>query len=90
MIIPTVHLNGTSKAELIRQVSDTVEALDAAIRALEKTYPHGRDYYRQDRSAISEAVREFQARQSRLLDVRAELLELWQGIAQQPANRSEI
>jgi len=32
--LPTVHLNGTSKAELLDTLGEASEALDAAYRAL--------------------------------------------------------
>ena len=45
MMVPTVHLNGTSKCELMRQVMGARIALHTAIDALQQACPNGRDYY---------------------------------------------
>jgi hypothetical protein len=45
IIVPAIHLNGTSKKELLRQVEEAGEALVRAIDALYDMAPNGRDYY---------------------------------------------
>lgn len=45
LAIPALHLNGTSKGELIRQLSDAAHAVTKAHAALRDGAPHGRDYY---------------------------------------------
>ncbi len=42
---PIVHLNGTSKNELLQQYLDAGHALQAALAAMHGAYPNGRDYY---------------------------------------------
>jgi hypothetical protein len=44
-MVPVVHLNGTSKDELIKQLLDAGNALNAAVYKLGAAAPHGRDYY---------------------------------------------
>jgi len=44
MRLPTIHLNGTSREELVQQRVDVVEALDAVETVIGKAWPHGRDY----------------------------------------------
>lgn len=43
--VPTVHLNGTSKGQLIEDLQEATFALDAAIQKLQACAPHGRDYH---------------------------------------------
>lgn len=44
-VVPIVHMNGTSKAELIRLRDDAYAALNFAYRVLKLMAPNGRDYY---------------------------------------------
>lgn len=44
-VLPVVHLNGTSRKELVQQRLDVAHALDAAFQALMQMTPHQRDYY---------------------------------------------
>lgn len=46
--VPTVHLNGTSKQELLLQLREAYRAVNKAKEALRATVPHLRDYYVQD------------------------------------------
>lgn len=46
LIMPTVHSNGTSKEELVRQHLDIMKAASDLLKALEAGTPHGRDYPR--------------------------------------------
>jgi len=45
LILPIVHLNGTSRAELIGQRREVLNHLRRAITALYAMSPNGRDYY---------------------------------------------
>jgi hypothetical protein len=56
MLGPFVNLNGTSRAELVKQAFDVSSAAETLIQALGRAAPHGRDYqtvtqdrYKQDR-----------------------------------------
>lgn len=59
---PTVHLNGTSKQELIEQQRGVITALRGVLKALSAADPNGRDYYPQGNSAIQQAINEQNAR----------------------------
>ena len=70
MIFPTVHLNGTSRKELIAQYERAMDAAQTAINALREVYPNGRDYYPQGASAMYQAAEEHAARMNNLFAVR--------------------
>ena len=80
MMRPTIHLNGTSRNELQRQLLGAVEAIRDAEQALIETTPHGRDYYLQGTNAINAAMDEHLARRQRLASVRGELETLLEGL----------
>jgi hypothetical protein len=73
LAIPTVHLNGTSREELMQQLRTAIDAIDAAIDACQKAAPHGRDYYPQGSEVIQTAMTQHYHRLNRLEDVRREL-----------------
>lgn len=77
MTMPTIHLNGTSQADLFGNICTAGETLQDAMDALAKTAPNGRDYYPQGQSALGEALRDHNGRMDKLQAVYAEL----QGIA---------
>jgi len=47
ILLPVVHLNGTSKDSLVDGLRDIVEGIDSALSAIQDAWPHGRDYYTQ-------------------------------------------
>jgi hypothetical protein len=87
MMIPTLHLNGTSRAELIKQLTDASHALRIAIDALGDASPHGRDYYPQGPDAFRQAHDEHIARFGRLFDVKTEIDALAMKIHDAPGRR---
>jgi hypothetical protein len=87
MIIPTIHLNGTSAKELIKQLEDAFHTLNVAKKALASASPHGRDYYPQGNEAIGQAVKEYRARMDKIIDVQNELIRLMDGIQYQIDSR---
>ena len=82
-MIPTVHLNGTSKDELLRQVHNAARAVDAVRIALADATPNGRDFYPQGPSALVKALDEHRARQQRMTDTYDELMALYMAIEEQ-------
>jgi hypothetical protein len=56
MIHPTIHLNGTSRNELLEQWGNAYHALADARKALYDAQPNGRDYYPQGPDAITAAT----------------------------------
>ena len=73
MILPTIHMNGTSKADLLDRYMTAMLAVEAAIDAVTQTGPHGRDYYPQGDDALRQAQA---AHQDRLKRLHAVVLEL--------------
>jgi len=59
MLIPTVHLNGTSGRDLLEQQQAVLDALRAVREAMVAAMPNGRDYYPQGENAIGEAREAF-------------------------------
>lgn len=53
--VPTIHLNGTSKQELLDQLIDAGQALRSAYVALCEAAPNARDYYPQGNGAYGAA-----------------------------------
>ena len=73
MIAPTIHLNGTSRDEISRQLEEAYAAVNAAIDALKRAAPNGRDYYPQGLDAIDRAMDEHFARMLKLQSVADEI-----------------
>lgn len=77
MMIPTVHLNGTSWASLIAQIESAVNAIDKALEAISDASPNGRDYYPQGDSAFKKALIEHESRLHRLREIKNEYHQIW-------------
>lgn len=76
MTHPTIHLNGTSRNELLVAWESAYDALEVAYKALKETAPNGRDYYLQGDGAYSDAIDEHRARLGLIEQVQNELGEL--------------
>ena len=87
MMFPTVHLNGTSGADLLSQTTDAMLALSTALDALKIMGPHGRDYYVQGPRAIDSAMDEHIARIEKLEAVQADLVAISEAIHAQMIER---
>ena len=85
MIIPQVHWYGTSRDELVRQLSDAQEAIVAAVLAMGRATPHGRDYYVIGDQAITQARAEHQARLDKLHSILGDLQQITEGVLVQEA-----
>lgn len=81
MMVPTIHLNGTSKERLLDALEEAYAAIHTAIEKLGETAPNGRDYYPQGPDALFKAQEEHFARMQKLEDVRRELQELAEAIS---------
>ena len=73
MRVPTIHLNGTAKKDLVEALCNAVHAIHEAGKALAQTCPNGRDYYPQGPDAIYRAIEEHIERMSKLSIVAKEL-----------------
>lgn len=71
LIIPTIHLNGTSGRDLLDQHTDAMSAIADAIEKL--PHPNGRDYYPQGPRAIDEAIAQTRDWAQRLDGIRKEI-----------------
>ena len=83
MRTPTIHLNGTSKRELMAQHLKAGTALSAAVNALCAAAPNGRDYYVQGDTAVQEAQAEHESRIKALGAVFADLEKIIEAIDEQ-------
>ena len=80
MKVPTVHLNGTSKAALLEQAYSAAEALTRALDALAEASPNGRDYYPQGDGALAQALTEHRQRVEAVRRVRDEMVALYEAV----------
>ena len=71
-LAPHVHMNGTSKRELIDQQIAIMHAADALLTALRAANPNGRDYYPLGDEALVRAAAEHKARVAQVQDLRAD------------------
>jgi len=79
LAIPTVHLNGTSKQELLEGLWNAIDKIEEAKRAITLTCPHGRDYYinvGSENNSINEATKQHVSRLMALSKVKSELEEI--------------
>lgn len=74
MIFPTVHMNGTSRADLVDGLLDARSAVVAAMGAIRAVYPNGRDYYPQGPDALRAAEKEYDERLTTLNRIANDLL----------------
>lgn len=87
VIKPTVHLNGTSGKQLLKQNLDAIRAVDAAQNALAEAAPHRRDYYTQDGDGLLQAQVEHRRRMRKLEEIKSELWEIAKDIQDQNDKR---
>lgn len=82
IIAPAVHMNGTSKDELTKQIETALDAIRDAYDALKQCGPNGRDYYchQQAPQAMEKAQQEHRARLLTLHNLQTEMETLWGAI----------
>jgi hypothetical protein len=81
MMLPTIHMNGTSAAALLEGYCDAISAVHAALETLARAAPNGRDYYPQGPGACALADGEHDARKRALIGVLNELQTLAEHVA---------
>jgi hypothetical protein len=79
--IPSVHINGTSRAALLRGYLDGIEALRTALEVMQRNGPNGRDFYPQGPDAMKEAQMEHTDRCLRVKMVMDELEAIAEAVA---------
>lgn len=72
LIVPLIHMNGTSKRMLLQQLEDAYDALQLAYDALRQASPNGRDYYHTP-GLYAKAVAQHTKRQQAIDDVMASI-----------------
>jgi len=91
MILPTIHLNGTSVRSLLDDNSRAYTALMEAIQYLAQTAPNGRDYYPQGdidgKPALYVAQDQHSERMAMLLQVKRELEAIGEYLASEELRR---
>jgi hypothetical protein len=83
MLIPTVHLNGTTGVILLNQYVTAAHAVQKAIDAICDAGPNARDYYVQGPAAGLAAQREHETRVKALRGIRDDLAAIAEGIQDQ-------
>lgn len=78
LIVPMVHLNGTSKESLMDALERAHNALYKACDALIDTAPNGRDYYPMPAGSLAKAQAQHRSRLDRLQSVVAEIATIWE------------
>jgi hypothetical protein len=81
VVTPTINLNGTSPRELLEQQCLAIEALRAAISAVQAAAPNGRDYQTALPGTFHLAQQGHADRLARLEGVMKELEEIAQHVA---------
>jgi hypothetical protein len=88
---PTIHMNGTGFKDLYEDMEVAGQAIDAAMKQLQRAAPNGRDYYVQaTRAGFSEMERaqsEHWSRLKRLASVKAEVELILMAISDQEPKR---
>jgi hypothetical protein len=67
LALPVVNLNGSSREALVEQRLDIQRALIETLAALQRAWPHGRDYQTVGRDRLVRADAVFQARRDALV-----------------------
>lgn len=79
VVLPIVHLNGTSKDRLMANLNNVWDALDKVFHAMREASPNGRDYY-PDPGRMDLAVAQHRRRMQMITDLQQELTEEIEGI----------
>lgn len=87
IMLPTIHLNGTSLAALAEANDKAHHAVLDAIAKLAEAAPNGRDYYPQSPDALYKAQDEHYERIQRLQSVAKELEQIGEYLAMEEARR---
>lgn len=71
--VPTVHMNGTGKEDLVLQMENVYQTINATIDAMCLSRPHGRDYYTQGDNALQVAQKQWEVRMDSLLKIKEDV-----------------
>ena len=85
--VPTIHRNGDTAQELLAQITNAGKAIREAQKALQLACPNARNYYTMIPPNYPQAVREHEARLTKLHTIYAELVEIANSIQDQERER---
>ena len=71
--LPSIHMNGTSRGDLLEGYRAAFLAVRDASEAIAKAAPHLRDYYPQGDNAGRLAIEQHRARLQKLAEIESEL-----------------
>lgn len=81
MMTPTIHMNGTSREDLLEENAVAVVSLQRAFSAVAKAAPNARDYHLQGGDAFGKALAEHDERLKKIDTVRLELVAIANAIS---------
>ena len=81
METPVIHINGTSRDQLLEGYCEMVYALNDALAAMHRNPPNGRDYYPSGDESITKATAEHRARIEAVTTVWKELTHIAEHVA---------
>lgn len=70
MMVPTVHINGTSERDLLDEAAKIHRAVNDAMTAMTEGWPNARDFYHQGPDAYGKVRAEWDAEMAKLKEVR--------------------
>lgn len=76
IMIPSIHLNGDTREELLRINRAAYDAAKSLIDALIEAGPNGRNFYVQGPEALGKAVAQHRLRVARAEGIKAEMEEV--------------
>lgn len=79
--LPLVHLNGTSRGELLESYIDSSNAVRHALEIVRRNAPNARDYYPLGTGKAEAAMREHEERCAKLSAVLEELTAIGEHVA---------
>ena len=81
MITPTIHMNGTSKKDLLEGYCKIMHALHETLARMQEYSPNARDYYVQSPTAYAAARDQYQRQFKAINEVLQEIEQIVEEIA---------
>ena len=81
MILPTIHLNGTSQHDLLDYNCNMVHTLSQALDVMSEYGPNARDYYPQGDHAFAQARKEHEERMAAIRKIKFEIEKIAEYVA---------
>jgi hypothetical protein len=87
VVLPVIHLNGTSADDLANALVVALEKLWEAQQALANAGPNARDYYPLGPSVVQLALEQQRVREEQLQDIRTDLATVLDSVLDQQQRR---